>query len=178
MAMRLRQRVRQFAYAHGFGIDELAEQRVLDGGAGVPPGSLVDGKLMAVQVAKNSFTPDEDLEAVKRDYVYCVEALARYADIIVVNGKPLWPNVGSAERLSPRNSLKSEYPGSKRSTARRQIDEYSHWRCRGVQESKQEDDTFCNGYVFSDPLSLPSFCPLRHQTCLKAGSSRIYFVHR
>lgn len=85
--MRLQERVRKFAYSHGFGMDELAEQRVLDGEAGVPPGSLVEGKLMAVQVAKNKFTPDEDLEAVTRDYVYCVEALARYADIIVVNGR-------------------------------------------------------------------------------------------
>ena len=84
--MRLRQRVREFAYAHGFGIDDIAEQRVLDGEAGVPPGSLIDGKLMAVQVAKNAFTPDDDLEAVKADYVYCVDALARYADILVVNG--------------------------------------------------------------------------------------------
>ena len=87
VAMRLQERVRKFAYAHGFGMDGLAEQRVLDGEAGVPPGSLVEGKLMAVQVAKNKFTPDEDLEAVTRDYVYCVEALARYADIIVVNGR-------------------------------------------------------------------------------------------
>ncbi|KAL8792296.1 MAG: hypothetical protein Q9195_005087 [Heterodermia aff. obscurata] len=85
VAKRLQERVRKFAYAHGFGMDELAEQRVLDGEAGVPPGSLIEGKLMAVQVAKNKFTPDEDLEAVKRDYVYCVAALARYADIIVVN---------------------------------------------------------------------------------------------
>ena len=88
MAMRLRQRLREFCYANGFGIDEEAEQRVLDGEAGVPPGSLTKGKLMAVQVAKNKFTPDEDLEAVKQDYVYCVEALARYADILVVNGRP------------------------------------------------------------------------------------------
>ena len=87
VAMRLQERVRRFAYAHGFGMDEFAEQRVLDGEAGVPPGSLVEGKLMAVQVAKNKNTPDDDLEAVKRDYVYCVEALARYADIIVVNGR-------------------------------------------------------------------------------------------
>lgn len=86
VAMRLRQRVREFAYANGFGIDEVAEQRVLDGEAGVPPGSLTEGKLLAVQVAKNKFTPDDDLEAVKRDYVSCVETLARYADIIVVNG--------------------------------------------------------------------------------------------
>lgn len=85
MAMRLRQRVREYAWANGFGIDEDAQNLVLDGEAGVPPGSLTKGKLMAVQVAKNKFTPDDDIEAVKRDYVYCVEALARYADILVVN---------------------------------------------------------------------------------------------
>ncbi|KAK5275823.1 Dihydroorotate dehydrogenase (quinone), mitochondrial, partial [Cryomyces antarcticus] len=83
--MRLRQRVREFAYAMGFGIDEEAERKVLDGEAGVPPGSLTSGKLMAVQIAKNKFTPDQDIEAVRRDYVYCVDQLARYADIIVVN---------------------------------------------------------------------------------------------
>lgn len=85
VAMRLRQRVREYAFAMGLGIDEEAERMVLDGEAGVPPGSLMKGRLMAVQVAKNKFTPDEDIEAVKADYVYCVEALARYADIIVVN---------------------------------------------------------------------------------------------
>ena len=83
--MVLRRRVREYAYAMGFGIDEEGEREVLDGEAGVPPGSLRKGKLLAVQVAKNKFTPDEDIEAVKRDYVYCVEALAKYADIIVVN---------------------------------------------------------------------------------------------
>ena len=83
--MRLRQRVREYAYQNGWGIDELGEQRVLDGEAGVPGGSLTSGRLMAVQIAKNKFTSDDDIEAVKADYVYCVEALARYADIIVVN---------------------------------------------------------------------------------------------
>jgi len=79
--MRLRQRVREYAYANGFGIDDDAEQMILDGEAGVPPGSLTEGKLMAVQVAKNKATPDDDIEAVKADYVYCVEALAKYADV-------------------------------------------------------------------------------------------------
>ena len=45
------------------------------------PGSLTEGKLMAVQVAKSKATPDDDIEAVKADYVYCVEAIARYADL-------------------------------------------------------------------------------------------------
>lgn len=50
VAARLRQRVREFAYQIGFGIGPDAEQAVLDGAAGVPPGSLVPGKLMCVQV--------------------------------------------------------------------------------------------------------------------------------
>lgn len=100
--MRLRQRVREFAYSIGFGIDEAAERRVLDGEAGVPPGSLVDGKLMAVQVAKNKFTPDSDIEAVKRDYVYCVEALAKYADIVVVNvSSPNTPGLRGLQNEEP-----------------------------------------------------------------------------
>lgn len=85
IAVRLRQRVREYANANGFGIDEEAERSVLDGEAGVPGGSLMSGSPLAIQVAKNKFTPDQDVEAVKADYVYCVEALARYADIIVVN---------------------------------------------------------------------------------------------
>ena len=85
MAMRLRKRVRAFAYRLGLGIDEQAEQAVLDGWAGVPGGSLTRGKLLAVQVAKNKVTDEKDIKAVRRDYVHCVERLARYADIIVVN---------------------------------------------------------------------------------------------
>ena len=102
VAMRLRQRVREYAYAHGFGLDEQAEQHVLDGGAGVPGGSLVSGKLLAVQVAKNKFTPEDDIEAVKADYVYCVEALARYADVIVVNvSSPNTPGLRDLQRTKP-----------------------------------------------------------------------------
>lgn len=106
MAMRLRQRVREYAYAMGLGMDEVAEQKVLDGGAGVPPGSLVDGKLMAVQVAKNSFTPDNDIEAIKNDYVYCVNALARYADIIVVNvSSPNTKGLRDLQRVEPLTDI-------------------------------------------------------------------------
>lgn len=106
VAMRLRQRVREYAYANGFGIDEEAEQSVLDGEAGVPGGSLLSGKLMMVQVAKNTFTPDEDIEAVKADYVYCVEALARYADIIVVNvSSPNTPGLRGLQRAEPLTNI-------------------------------------------------------------------------
>lgn len=106
VAMRLRQRVREYAYAKGFGIDEEAEQSVLDGEAGVPGGSLKNGSLMAVQVAKNKFTSDEDIEAVKADYVYCVEALARYADIIVVNvSSPNQPGLRELQRVEPLTDI-------------------------------------------------------------------------
>ncbi|KAL9097674.1 MAG: hypothetical protein Q9163_006300 [Psora crenata] len=108
MAMVLRKRVRAYAYAMGYGIDEEAERGVLDGGAGVPPGSLTDGKLLAVQVAKNKFTPDDDIEAVTRDYVYCVEALARYADIIVVNvSSPNTPGLRGLQSIEPLTKILS-----------------------------------------------------------------------
>lgn len=113
IAMRLRQRVREYAYATGFGTDDFAEQRVLDGEAGVPPGSLIEGKLLAVQVAKNTTTPDDDIEAVKADYVYCVEALAKYADILVVNIS--CPNTGSRQKVEPlRNILTSVVEAAKK----------------------------------------------------------------
>lgn len=85
VAARLWQRVREFAYNQGYGVDEDAESLVLNGDAGVPPGSLVKGKLLAVQVAKNTSTPDGDTENIRRDYVKATSLLARYADIIVVN---------------------------------------------------------------------------------------------
>ena len=120
MAMRLRQRVREFAYSVGFGIDEIGEQRVLNGEAGVPPGSLVNGKLMAVQIAKNKFTPENDIEAVKRDYVYCVEALARYSDIIVVNvSSPNTPGLRDLQRAGPLTDILNAVVNAARRTSRK-----------------------------------------------------------
>ena len=104
--MKLRQRVREFAYEMGFGLDEDAEQRVLDGEAGVPGGSLMEGRLLAVQVAKNSWTPDDDIEAVKADYVYCVDKVARYSDIIVVNvSSPNTPGLRGLQRVEPLTEI-------------------------------------------------------------------------
>lgn len=57
----------------------------MDGDACVPPGSLVKGKLLAVNFAKSSSTSDGVIEAIGRDYVMATTLLARYADIIVVN---------------------------------------------------------------------------------------------
>ncbi|KAL2040481.1 hypothetical protein N7G274_006924 [Stereocaulon virgatum] len=118
VAMKLRQRVREYAYGMGFGIDEEAEQRVLDGEAGVPGGSLMPGRLLAVQVAKNSWTPDDDIEAVKADYVYCVDAVARYSDIIVVNvSSPNTPGLRGLQRVEPlTNILKGVVSAAKRAT--------------------------------------------------------------
>ena len=120
VAMRLRQRIREYAYAMGFGIDEVAEQRVLDGEAGVPPGSLVKGKLMAVQVAKNKATPDDDIEAIKNDYVYCVNALARYADIIVINvSSPNTPGLRDLQRVEPLTNILKGVVAAAKSTDRK-----------------------------------------------------------
>lgn len=99
VAMRLRNRVRKFAHSLGLGPDDLAEKAVLDGMAGVPPGSLVPGKLLAVNIAKNKFTSEDDVEAVTNDYVYCVDKLGPYADILVVNvSSPNTPGLRSLQQ--------------------------------------------------------------------------------
>jgi dihydroorotate dehydrogenase len=106
VAMRLRQRVRAYAYQQGYGIDEAAERLVLDGGAEVPPGSLVPGRLLAVQIAKNKLTPEHDLAAVIRDHVYCVERIGKYADIIVVNvSSPNTPGLRSLQSQEPLTQI-------------------------------------------------------------------------
>jgi dihydroorotate dehydrogenase len=106
VAMRLRQRIREFAYHMGFGIDEEAERRILDGEAGVPPGSLTPGRLLAVQVAKNKTTSETDMEAVMRDYTTGVAHLGKYADIIVVNvSSPNTPGLRTLQNVEPLTNL-------------------------------------------------------------------------
>ncbi|KAF2746265.1 FMN-linked oxidoreductase [Sporormia fimetaria CBS 119925] len=106
VAMRLRHRVREFAYHMGFGLDEEAERMVLDGQAGVPPGSLMPGRLMAVQVTKNKTTSENDIEAVIRDYSSCVEKVGKYADIIVVNvSSPNTPGLRTLQNVEPLTNL-------------------------------------------------------------------------
>lgn len=109
VAMRLRKRVREFAQALGIGHDAAAERFVLDGGAGVPPGSLTDGKLLAVNIAKNKITPETDVKAVTADYVYCVDRLAPYADILVVNVSS--PNTPGLRTLQQGDSLRAILTG-------------------------------------------------------------------
>ena len=120
VAMRLRQRVREYAYKMGFGIDEDAEQRVLDGEAGVPAGSLTDEKLLMVNIAKNKTTPDNDLGAVKADYVYCVNAVGRYADIIAVNvSSPNTPGLRGLQRVEPLTNILTGVVEAARKTGRK-----------------------------------------------------------
>ncbi|KAG9239923.1 hypothetical protein BJ878DRAFT_529534 [Calycina marina] len=120
MAKRLRERVRLYAYNEGYGAGEDAEQLVLDGAAGVPPGSLIEGKLLAVQVAKNKDTNGEDIAAVTRDYVYCVERLARYADILVVNvSSPNTPGLRTLQRVEPLTQILEGVVGAAKEAKRK-----------------------------------------------------------
>lgn len=98
MAARLRDRVRKFALPLG-----LTEREVLDGeGITVPPGSLLPGRLLCVQVAKQKETDERDLDAVARDYVYCVNKLAPYADVLVVNvSSPNTPGLRDLQAAEP-----------------------------------------------------------------------------
>jgi dihydroorotate dehydrogenase len=120
MAKVLKQRVADFAYAAGFGMHEESEQRVLDGEANVPPGSLVPGKLLAVQVAKNKLTPDGDIEAIKRDYVYCVDRVARYADILIVNvSSPNTPGLRDLQAAAPLTAILTAVVASAKNVERK-----------------------------------------------------------
>jgi dihydroorotate dehydrogenase len=145
MAAVLKQRVVDFAYAAGFGLQDQSEQRVLDGEANVPPGSLVPGKLLAVQVAKNKLTPDSDIEAIKRDYVYCVDRVARYADILVVNvSSPNTPGLRDLQAVAPLTAILTAVVGSAKSVERKtkpyvmvkvSPDEDSHEQISGICEA-------------------------------------------
>lgn len=120
MAKVLKQRVADFAYAAGFGTHEESVQRVLDGEANVPPGSLIPGKLLAVQVAKNKLTPDGDIDAIARDYVYCVDRVARYADILVVNvSSPNTPGLRDLQAAAPLTAILTAVVGSAKNVDRK-----------------------------------------------------------
>jgi dihydroorotate dehydrogenase len=108
VATRLRQRVREFAYHNGLGMGEDAELKVLNGEAGVPPGSLKPGRLMAVQVAKNKSTSENDIDAVVRDYATAVGHVGKYADILVVNvSSPNTPGLRTLQNVEPLTRLLS-----------------------------------------------------------------------
>ncbi|KAK5129676.1 hypothetical protein LTR08_002968 [Meristemomyces frigidus] len=120
VAMQLRERVRQFAYHSGLGMVPESERIVLDGEAQVPPGSLVPGKLLAVQIAKNKTTPDNDIAAVARDYVTCVEHLAKYADILVVNvSSPNTPGLRDLQAVGPLTAILTAVVDAAKATPRK-----------------------------------------------------------
>jgi dihydroorotate dehydrogenase len=101
MAAALRQRAREFARIHG-----VSEADLLAGRAGVPRGSLAAGKLLAVQVAKAKDTDGSDVDAISRDYVYCVQRLAPYADILVVNvSSPNTPGLRDLQAVEPLTKI-------------------------------------------------------------------------
>jgi len=102
MAARLRDRLRKIALGLG-----LTERDVLDGNTGsIPPGSLQPGKLLLVQIAKNKHTNEKDVDAVIKDYVYCVNRLAPYADVLVVNvSSPNTPGLRDLQATEPLTKL-------------------------------------------------------------------------
>ncbi|KAF2623704.1 FMN-linked oxidoreductase [Macroventuria anomochaeta] len=113
VAQRLRQRVREFAYHEGFGLSEEAERAVLNGEAGVPPGSLKQGRLVAVQVAKNKTTSENDIDAVVHDYATAVAHVGKYADILVVNvSSPNTPGLRTLQNAEPLTRLLSGVVGA------------------------------------------------------------------
>lgn len=98
MAARLRERLRKFGRRVG-----LSEQEILEGEeVGVPTGSLLPGRLLCVQIAKNKKTDEKDMEAVIQDHVYCVQRLAPYADVLVVNvSSPNTPGLRDLQAAEP-----------------------------------------------------------------------------
>ena len=180
VAMRLRERVREFAYSFGFGMDAEGEQRVLDGEAQVPPGSLTHGKLMAVQIAKNKYTPDDDIDAIQQDYVYCVEALARYADIIVVNvSSPNTPGLRGLQKVEPLTKIMTAVvKAATEKASRRQRpavmvkvspDEDSEEQIMGVCQAVWEagvDGVIVGNTTKSRPLPIPGIQMSNRETAL------------
>lgn len=121
VALRLRDRLRRFAHAAG-----VSEQDLLDGlavtdkGERVMPGSLAPGRLLAVQIAKNKNTDEKDVEAVVADYVYCVQRLGKYADVLVVNvSSPNTPGLRDLQAAEPLSRLLGAVVDEAQKTERR-----------------------------------------------------------
>lgn len=130
MAIRLRDRLRRYARSLG-----VSEDDVLNGQAGVPAGSLRDGRLLAVQIAKNKDTDGSNEKAVADDHVYCVKRLARYADILVVNvSSPNTPGLRDLQATGPLTRLLSAVVDEAAKTDRKQRPKVM------VKVSPDEDD--------------------------------------
>jgi len=185
IAHRLRHRVRHFAEACDFGHDAQGETLVLDGHAGVPPGSLTPGKLLAVNIAKNKATPEDDIEAVRQDYLYCAERLAPYADILVVNvSSPNTPGLRGLQKQESLTKILSSVVTAARSVQRTtkpavmvkvSPDEDSEEQVNGICQAIWESDV--DGIIVGNttnkrPESLPhlgKLTPTEEQYLLEAG---------
>lgn len=195
MAATLRQRVLEFASSEGLGTGKAAEQKVLNGQAGVPPGSLTEGKLLAVQIAKNKTTPDGDIEAIKKDYVYCVDRLAKYADILVVNvSSPNTPGLRDLQRVEPLTKILTGVVDAAKRTDRAtkpfvmvkvSPDEDSDEQVNGICEAVYKsgvDGVIVGNTTNRRPKALPAGVPLprREQTTLQetGGFSGPHLFHR
>jgi dihydroorotate dehydrogenase len=121
VAARLRDRLRRYARAAGVSEADLLDGLVVDKeGVRVMPGSLAPGKLLAVQIAKNKNTDEKDVEAVVADYVYCVQRLAKYADVLVVNvSSPNTPGLRDLQAVEPLSRLLGAVVEEARKTDRR-----------------------------------------------------------
>ncbi len=98
MAARLRDRLRKFARGLGLTVEDMMEGAV----EGIPTGSLQPGRLLCVQIAKNKKTDEKDMAAVIQDHVYCVQRLAPYADVLVVNvSSPNTPGLRDLQAAEP-----------------------------------------------------------------------------
>ncbi|KAK4041631.1 hypothetical protein C8A01DRAFT_45272 [Parachaetomium inaequale] len=116
MAARLRERLRKFA--RGLGLSE-HEMMMMDE-TDIPTGSLQPGRLLCVQIAKNKKTDEKDMEAVIRDHVYCVQRLAPYADVLVVNvSSPNTPGLRDLQAAEPLARLLGAVVDEARRTERR-----------------------------------------------------------
>lgn len=122
MAARLRSRVREFARRLGVSEQDVLDGRVelAEGEGAVRPGSLRPGGLLAVQIAKNKETDEKDVDAVIGDYVYCVNRLALYADVLVVNvSSPNTPGLRDLQATEPLTRLLSAVVDEARRADRR-----------------------------------------------------------
>lgn len=118
---RLRDRLRRFARAAGVSEADLLDGLVVTAaGDKVTPGGLAPGRLLAVQVAKNKNTDEKDVEAVVADYVYCVQRLAKYADVLVVNvSSPNTPGLRDLQAVEPLSRLLGAVVDEAQKTERR-----------------------------------------------------------
>lgn len=140
MATRLRERLRKFARSLGFTENQVLNEEGTDG---IPPGSLHPGRLLCVQIAKNKKTDEKDVNAVIRDYVYCVDKLAPYADVLVVNvSSPNTPGLRDLQATEPLTKLLSAVVDAAQQTKRK-----TKPRVMVKVSPDEDDDTQMEGVV-------------------------------